>query len=316
MMVVNVAVVLCIPRLVLWSFPEYPSLSRAERWLVHLAFYAFVPTRVAVWLGQISLLVFALMLAVLWIRERSWLLAGICLGLALSKYAVTLPLVLLLLLRWRRTHVRILVTALFVQLAGILLIALRSGDSALRLLLDHVDVFLSFAYWTGAFGTQLGAILPAGIPLAVAGLLAALLVAALLSWWLRQWKRLPVGLAPLAGYHLWVVLVLSTLLVVYHSGYDVLMTVVFLPLGLYAVGHPDPWRLTTRQTRFLSAVVLLLVVMLILPGSIVNVVLSDAATQQWLDWVERGVTWTVVLVLGTAAWLWVRLLRRRRSHEA
>jgi hypothetical protein len=314
MTALNVAVALCIPWLVLRSFPHCASLSRQERWLVQLAFYAFVPTRVAVWLGQNTIPVFGLMLVALLVKERSWLLAGICLGLALSKYAVALPLVLLLLLRWRRRHGWMIVTALWVQVSAVVVISLRSGDSPLQLLQDHLEVFLSFAQWTGALGTQLQDIVPEGMPLPVAGVVLAVSVAALLSWWLRRWRRVPADCMPLADYQLWVVLVLSTLLVVYHSDYDVLMTVVFLPLGLYAIRHPSSWGLTPGQTRWLSAVTVMLVGVLILPGSIVSEVLSDAATEQWLGWVGLGVTLTVLVALATAVWLLMRFLRAARQQ--
>lgn len=96
---------------------------------------AFAPFRVTLRLGQISLIIVALLFgAVLAHRKNRRLLAGLLLGLALTKYPLTLPFFLYFLWRreWRMAGAAILVLALLTTVY-----ALGAGVSPLTVVGDY-----------------------------------------------------------------------------------------------------------------------------------------------------------------------------------
>ena len=324
---VNLALVLLLPGWVMRTFPERRSLTPADRWLIHLAFYAFVSTRVAVWVGQTTLVVFALMLAAIWLRPRSWPLAGLCLGLALSKYSLALPLFLWLVLQLRRREWLIAGTGLLVQAAGLVAIALLSGVTPLRVAQDYVFIFRWIVGSTEGEGAQLASLAPHQTLWIVAVALSCL--AGFTAWaaYLRRHqtqhslgnKGAAAGYlarsGPLADYHLWVILVLWTLLAAYHGVYDSLVAVVLLPLGLYAIRNPQLWRLALWQQRLTGLVVAGFVAVLVMPGSIVYDYLPRGLAAVWMQVESLGVT--VALMAGSlwVLWLWLRLVRGFPEHK-
>ena len=98
-LLINLAATVAVILLVIKLYGEgWP----ARAWLYVTAFFlAWAPYRVTLRMGQNTLIVMALLLAALLARQRKHpLLAGLLLGLSLSKYSLTLPFFLYVL--WRR----------------------------------------------------------------------------------------------------------------------------------------------------------------------------------------------------------------------
>ena len=100
-MAINLGLILALPWLLVSAFP-LRTFTRSQRLLLCLVVYAFGFTRHPVSIGQTTLAVFSLLLASLALQERHWFWAGICLGIALSKYSLALPVLLLFLVEFRR----------------------------------------------------------------------------------------------------------------------------------------------------------------------------------------------------------------------
>jgi len=315
------------PRWVIRSFPQYRLLTTGDRWLIHLAFYALVATRVAVWVGQTTLVVFALILATISLRPKSWPLAGLCLGLALSKYSLALPLFLWLVMQLRRREWLIAGTGLLVQAAGLLAIAVQSGETPLRIASDYVAIFRDVADLTEGVGVQLASLAPAHWASIVSVVVATLAGFTALAAYLRRQMTHqgaddqlssaghPSSSIALADYHLWVILVLWTLLAAYHGIYDNLVAIVLLPLGLCAIRHAQWWRLSVWQQRLVGLGVTGYMAMLIMPGTIAYRFLPDDLAELWMKVEARGTTMALLAGSLLVLWLWVRWVRVRNPQN-
>ncbi len=149
-LVIQVAMALAIPLLLLGLNPRPPSVA-AQVAGVSL-FLAWAPTRMTLALGQITLLSGLFGFLAVWLvyrRSDWWLLAGVCMGIALSKYTNTWPLLLFLLVH---RHYRAAIVAVLTQVAGFLLLSLVTGEAP-------IDVIGSyFALLRNALGQDLGVI--------------------------------------------------------------------------------------------------------------------------------------------------------------
>lgn len=315
-LVANMVLALYVPQLVFKVFPDPQAFTRAERCALTLAFFSLASTRASVWAGQTTLTVFALMLATLLWRNRvtpglpragSLLMAGICLGFALSKYSLALPLLLLLILRLRRGDWLIAGVSIGVQLLGILVVAGLAGVSPAAVVADYVDRFQYMARLSMHGGVQL--ITSIGLKDDTASLMGAGLLlactAALGYWWRR--RRLCIQLRPMAEYLMLTILILLALLVSYHRVYDVALAVLLVPLGWQAALQRGAWGLSRLQARFVQLGTVGFAAILLLPSETMSVLLSQAHASLWILLVRRAVQSALVIALVASVWLLVRL---------
>ncbi len=96
------------------------KLPRIQELLIFLIYFDFSATRIAIENGQTTLLVFLLMLIALIFSKRAWVIAGLALGLALSKYSLSIPIFLFFLYQ---KNFKVLLLAVAVQLSGVIGIA-------------------------------------------------------------------------------------------------------------------------------------------------------------------------------------------------
>lgn len=304
-MVCNFAFVFLIFRLVVFNLPipGFP-LDRLTQILIALLFFDLSATRIAIENGQVTVLVFLLIVSALVLADRAWLLAGFLLGLGLSKYSVALPVFLFLL--YRREY-RILGVAILTQFLGVALFSLLTGNPVAAIINEQVRIFF-FIY--NEPGVQL-ATLFRGTPLALpAAIVMTLAVFGLLYAWLihRQPAR---DLSPLVDYHVLNILILWSLLVAYHRSYDVLMIIIFMVLAFQGLFHQSLWQLSQSTSRVLAAGLGGTLILLIIPPRIVDMILPG--TYDLLTNVVPAfllLAWLVVTMV-----LLQRLLRLNRGSQ-
>jgi hypothetical protein len=314
-MVINLGLMVVVPRLVIRSFPHPPALTRIDELLIHSIFYALITTRGVVMIGQSTLVVFGLMLASFRLREQHWLGAGILLGFALSKYSLAFPLLLFLLLESKRRNILVIATAALVQLAGILIVAWISGDTPLAIVQDYTQIMGNFAGMQ--HGLQLAILFPPGSSWAAISYLAlSLIVVGLLTLWMWRRRRLGVSSLPLANFNLLVTLVLYTFLVFYQGGYDSLVVFLAVPLCLSAIRHPSRWHISARQAYVVTGALVVYVGVMCMPYRTLNAALRLAISLPSLTLLfDQGYVVTMLLLLGVSLWLLIGLGGGNRSVD-
>ena len=203
-----------------------------ERWslrtrLLFASFFlSLAPLRVTFRMGQISLLITALVLGAVMARKERKVLAGVLLGLSLCKYTLTLPFFLYFL--WRREW-KVVATAMFVVAALTVVFAIRLGLSPIQVTADYVSLIIQSATNDNRFmgTTEIGPLLSSmtggnqllsgkiNIFLALAGLLSMMVV------FHRRPRFEQLHLSVVALYSLWIV---------YHRPYDSVICI--LPAAL------------------------------------------------------------------------------------
>lgn len=303
---VNLALVAIVP---LACARLVPGAPRALRLALVLLFPGLAAVRYAVSNGQTTLLVLALMLlAVVWSAQRPWL-AGVALGLALSKYSLALPVLLLFGLERRG---RTLLAALGVQAVGVAGVWAISGNAPPAVLSAYAAMM---RYHGGMGEINLTAVLapgsPAATPLALGFSAAA---GAAFAWaWARAgglrgrdpaWARLHV----LSALCLW------ALLAVYHRNYDAAAYVVFVGMAFGGLVRGGTWTITGRARRALAAAVAILTLVMMLPaGSIVRGLLPADVGPIWVGLATRLSTLVLLASLALTLALWPLLQRARAA---
>jgi hypothetical protein len=301
-LVICAGLVLAMPWLALRLLPPALQLTRPVQWLVALAFYAMKGTRVALATGQPSVLVCCLLLVSLLTYQNYWVIAGLALGVALSKYSIALPVVVFLL--WQRSF-RVLLLALGVQVMGLLWVVALGGK-----VVKTVQTYLSMIprHASAVEGVHLGAWLP-NQPLLVNILIVIgtiVTVVIVLYAGRRGWAA--TDLLAVNG-----VLALWTLLVAYHRVYDTMLSLFFLVAALVAAMR---WQLPQLQRYALGIFWLVVVGVLCVPGSLVPPFLSALQADLFVRWVEQSVTGAVLAMWVVNLWLLVRTPRISREMGA
>ncbi len=136
---INIIFAALIPWLGFRLVESQKEIDPIDKLVLAFAFYNFYGLRQSLVVGQQSVICLFLLLLALLVRDR-WLLAGLLLGIGISKYSVGLPFFLLFLMQ---KETRIIVTSIFVQLLGVvLLIPLAHGslDETAKAYLQVMDL--------------------------------------------------------------------------------------------------------------------------------------------------------------------------------
>lgn len=243
------------------------KLARIDEILIALLYFDFSATRIALENGQTTLLVFFMMLLAVVYAKSSWLLAGLALGMAFSKYSLSLPLFFFFL--YKRDF-RILLVAMAVQGVGLLGLAAITQSSPVVIVQENIRVLAEVFDQPGVHLSHFLRLftenrLFAEIPV----LLITLLVCILLFRWLRKRTRVE----EVVDLHLITALFIWTLLVGYHRQYDTLILIVFVVLAFKGLTDPNLWRLTDQGRSLLLAFMTILSVLMVVPARIVDRVL-------------------------------------------
>jgi hypothetical protein len=310
-LICNLVLVLIIPILLTGLIPARQQLDRRTMVILALVFIGFTSSRYALSSGQLSFLVFGMLLgSALLVKQRPWL-AGILMGFALSKYSLALGFFLYYLFFERR--LRMSLTAILVQVLGVGWLVLTSGSSVTQVLEEYR---LLFEHHARMEGIQLSALLSTGgsNPPLSAGF--TLLIGAFL---MRYALKNPVSRQadPLVRLCLLTILLLWSLLVGYHRSYDALTFILFLALAVSMLhdlrGMPEAHGLhfTWKSFSILSAAIMLLPA-----GSLVRAGLPEGVGRGWIILVSKLTSLVLIFALVLCiytllSWLGENRLRKR-----
>lgn len=304
-LLINLALLGCVPFLVYRLFQDKGWLSPGEGIALTCAMIGLSSTRNATASGQITFLILDLMLGtVLLADQRPWL-AGLLLGVALSKYSLSLGVLLLFLLL--EPKIRLVLTAGMVQLAGLLALMLVSGSGLTAIVHEYL---LMVSLHAGMEGIHLAALVRGSGQEAWIGLAWTLVVAIpIVAWrWKKVFRRYGESLAPLSRTHLLIILILWALLAVYHRAYDAMVIVVYIGLIAYLAKRSQAWNLS-RSTRIgILAFSLAGQLLLMIPsGSVTRGFLPALLETVWGRVENLTTTFLILAFLGVGLFLLFRL---------
>lgn len=254
---VTLVLIAIIPWMTFGLLPRPERPDRHTLWLIALAFIGFSSTRFAATIGQLTFLVFALMLASVLTSRKHPVLAGLLLGLALSKYSLSLGFLFYFMFFERNP--RLVLSALGVQLTGILALAVISGSSLWTILDGYLSMLSLHADMEGV---HLASLLPTGMDIPVAIILT---LCAGIPLWIMN-RKSPGVLSERSRFHFLVIILLWNLLVAYHRAYDASTYVLFLTYLATLINQPVQGTFSSRGRTILGWFALGTVLVWILPA--------------------------------------------------
>ncbi len=306
----NLLFIFMIPPLILRIF------APKERWngwitaVFILVFVGLSSTRYASSSGQVTFLVLLLALGSIHFSKSRPYTAGILLGIALSKYSLSIGFFLYLLLFER--NYRTTLTALAVQTLGLLGLAIMSGTGITEIVRGY---FVMLLHHSQLEGIHLASLFPSKPwELHIAILLSLVVSIPLLLWYKRNIDQISSKqLSPTHRQHLLTVLSLWALLVAYHRAYDVVLYILFISIGLQLYRSPKIWSLTMRSRNLLLVFMSTTTFFFMLPaGSIISDLLPGEIGRTWILFSVRMTT----LILSAALAITLFLLFRLRKNHA
>jgi len=303
-LVLNLLLLGLIPLLLGRFFPLRPWLDRLEVFGLACVLVGLTATRYAAASGQITFLVLDLMLATVILAPRRPWLAGLLLGLALSKYSLSIGILLLFTLLEPKP--KLVLAAVLVQLAGVAALLLQTGTSLASFVHEYLQMVNLHANMEGI---HLAGLFPrSGWDVGIGLALTAVVALPLLVWRIRLGGGFFRPLPDLSRTVLAVLLSLWSLLVVYHRAYDAMVMIVFLALAAGLARHPQAWRLSKPLRAGLLAFAALTGVLLMVPsGEVVRGLLPDALENWWGQAADLTTTILILVSLGVSCLLLFRL---------
>lgn len=274
-----------------------------------LAFVGLTSTRYAGSSGQTTFLVLLLALGSIHYSKNRPFASGILLGIALSKYSLSIGFFLYLLLFER--NYRTTLTALAVQLLGLLGLSMMSGTAMVDIIRGYLFMFLHHSQMEGVHFASLFPSKSWDIQIAIILTLAVGLP--LLLWYNRSKEHIRnQRLSPAHRQHLLSVLSLWALLVGYHRAYDAVLYILFISLGLQLYRSPETWKLTMRNRNILLVFVAITSIFFMLPaGSVIRDLLPGQISSAWIAF---SVHVTTLLLSAALAITFFLLFRLRGNH--
>ncbi len=250
------------------------QLTPLEELFLFLTYFDLSATRIAIENGQTTLLVFLLMLIAIIEADRGWHISGISLGLALSKYSLSLPIFLFFL--YKKKY-KALLFAVFVQMVGVLALSEITKQSPVTIMYENVMLFFRLFDQPGVHLSRWFEFLSANdlvaeVPVLV---MTVLVFIPILFWTHRHAKTASAYARDILDFHILTILLIWTMLVAYHRLYDTLVVIFFMVLFFKGLTDPNIWNLSNRQHRMLTTVMTILPLILILPARIVDKLLPE-----------------------------------------
>jgi hypothetical protein len=309
-LVVNLILVLVTGWLVITRVPFGEiKLSPIDEIFLFLVYFDLSATRIAVENGQTTLLVFLLMLVALLYAERSWQVAGLSLGVALSKYSLSLPMFLFFLYK---KNFKVLLLAIAIQSLGLLGLAAISGNSPVTIVSENIQLFLIIFRQRGINLSRWFEFLSENLIVSViAALVITLLVFLPVFFWLRERKSITPHIESVINFHVLTILFIWTMLVAYHRLYDTLILIFFVVLIFKGLALPETWKLTNKGRAALLSFMAILSLIFVLPSRIVDEFLPSFHGQ-----ISNAVTtFFLIIMLTISMFLLVRYLRNVRTES-
>jgi len=312
-LVINLALLGTIPFLLVRLFPIKNWLNRWEELALVFALVGMTSTRYAAASGQITFLILDLLLVTLLMADHKPWIAGLFLGLALSKYSLSLGILILFI--FIEPKPRLIITAGTVQVAGIVSLMLLSGSGFTEIIAEYIRMALWHA---GREGIHLAAALHAEQYSLWIALALTLAVAIPLAFW--RWNnagqlyfKMP---SPLSRYHLSVILVLWALLVGYHRAYDAMVAFTFFGLVVYLAKQSNAWDLSTRtQTALKIFTVVAVLIMMVPSGGVVRGLLPMSLETLWGEAANLAATTLISIFLVITFFLLYHIKGEKQASE-
>ena len=304
-LLVNLVCAVLVPVLALRLLP---AKMRFPGWLslgIGLSFFGLSATRFALSSGQVTFLVLDLMITAVLLAPRKPWLAGLLLGLALSKYSVSTGFLIFFILL--KPDFRIALTAITVQAGGILALMGMSGSSFNQVLNGYTLMFEHHAPMDGIHLASLIPINNLSFDLLVAILLS---IATLLPLWLRRKVvETPQGyLSGLSALMAW------SMLVAYHRAYDAVSVIILMVLTASVLFQSQQWELSSRALNFWRSISLVELALLLLPaGSMLRSITTAEAGWLWVFIAGRLPTLALLTGLCGSLWLYFRFAKNQPS---
>ena len=276
--------------------------------LLALLFYSFLPVKVVIGYGQTSLLILTLMLvSLLLARQDRDILAGIVLGVALSKYSLAIGVLIFFLFQMK---IRLMVAAAVTQLAALLVLALQASTSPLAIVEDYLDVGSKVGRQAGIHLENYLHFLPGIVAIGIALLCTVVVLAAVFAWF-RQAPGSPGDALTASPLITW------SLFPAYHNYYDVAVLIITLAFVVLVLYHSGRWRLSSSETAALAALVLIALGLLVFPGTSLVERVAPSLVQAWGHMQEHwGMTLIVLALTGVQLWLLARLRHAEVTGQA
>ena len=264
-MILNLVFMVWIIWLVLNRIPfQSVRVTKQMHIVILILFYNLSATRIAIENGQLTLLIFLLMLGALYFADTSWLMCGVLLGLALSKYSLALPLVVFFL--FFKRNFRALGVAAAVQVTGLLLLSIITDNSPVAIVLEYITLLTEHSAQPGI---HIGWLLGGGWMGILGSLAISVFVLVFPIRCILAYQHPPAK--DVVFFHLLTVLFLWSILVVYHRLYDTVIVLFFFILVIKGFNLPHLWSLTIREQIFLRMYMGFGLLFLILPARIVDI---------------------------------------------
>lgn len=295
-MLCNFFIVLTIPFFAIRLFPNLRSLPFKSKVLLVLIFLSLFGTRNTIGNGQTSAIVYATMLLAI-STNKDWL-GGIALGIALSKYSLSLPAVMLLMLEKQYCKI---VGGCLLQILGLLLLSLITGEHLVNIIKSYLVIVQSHL---GQPGIHIAAAFSRGwLGWLLTLLLSAAVISAIYFYLSKAKHSLSLLTRPLLRPIILNILTLWVLLVTYHRAYDTLVTLTFISFGAELLLGPN--NLSRNCQRTLAIAMGGIVVALILPAKGTETIIPGIAfppTFTWLRWHNLVVTLSLLSALLISVW--------------
>ncbi len=250
----NISFVFIIPWMIIWYMQKQKWLvTKWTKWLnisIVLTFLSLGPMEVVIHTGQTSLLVLLLMLISL--LTKNWIVSGISLGVALSKYSLSIPVFIFFVLKRKYREITL---SIFVQIFALILLSFLTRVPIFNIIDAYRAIFnnhigfpgIHLAYYTNWFGSH--------ITLLVLLIFTFVVALPVLVWLKRYYCKMQDRHLPFIDLHIISVIMLYILLIGYHRHYDLVVWI--LPFAVLSYGiASNIWDLSSGWKLLLSLTLL------------------------------------------------------------
>jgi hypothetical protein len=264
--------------LVIHMISKKTSLPGWQHAIFGLALFGSSASRYAFSSGQVAFLVLFLMLACIWMAKRKPILAGIALGLALSKYSLSAGVLLFYIIF--SPNVIVVISAILVQAIGIIVLMATSGTLAGDIIKGYS---IMFKHHLPMDGIHLAAFIPANsFWIDALGAILITIICMVPLWQKRQNSRLTdMHLITIAALMSW------SLLVAYHRAYDAVLFV-FILWVLAAHVFRKSSQLSSAKLTLPQIVLIFCLIWVLLPaGEIARSIMPISIGENWTYFYSR-----------------------------
>lgn len=297
-LVLNLIVALMIPWLAIRLTTRHLEMNLIDKLIFALVFYNFYGLRQSLVVGQQTLIcLFLIILALL--NKDKWLIAGVLLGIGISKYSVGLPVFLYFLLQRKY---RVALMSLVIQVGMILLLAPLKWGSPINTVVAYLKIVAVNYSQNGVH--LLARFSEQWIQIALfLAILCATVFLITLQYFYYKIMDLEGKGAVLNDLNL---ITLAIFLITYHRVHDMPFMVFFLLLATVVLSEIHNIGLSKLQTvLFLSStgVIIFLLLFPTIPGQIISALgLLDGSSESWTS-VEAMSSVAILMMFVLSAWL-------------